>query len=127
MLVHHLTLAESTSPQLLQETCQKPEKKQPGESVEDKRIEKEDVKLMPQIVFLWTKKYVSHLGGVIFLFHLRVREHVRDLLVLKQLFRGDLVATGIEPGAIERCPVENPVDFVKLMLDICGVFARQPG
>src|SRR5215472_14955616 len=107
MLVHHLTLAESTSPQLLHETCQKPEKKQPGESVDHKRIENKDVKLMPEIAFLRTEKYVSHLCGVIFLFHLRVREHVRDFLVLKQLFRGDLVATGIEVGAIQRCPVKN--------------------
>src|SRR5215469_18058080 len=88
-------------PQLTMQAPQKADQEGQSEPINHPGVEYKDVQFLAKIILLGTEEHISRLCGVVLLFHLRVGEHVRDLSILVQLLRGELIVVRIKLFPIE--------------------------
>ena len=102
---------------------QKADQEGQSEPINHPGVEYKDVQFLAKIILLGTEEHISRLCGVVLLFHLRVGEHVRDLSILVQLLRGELIVVRIKLFPIEWRAANDPIDLVHFLIHLTGIFA----
>ena len=97
---------------------QKAKKEEQSKPINNAGVEHKDVQLLAEVILLGSEEHISRLCGVVLLLHLRVGEHVGDLLILKKLFRGHLISARIKFFPIERGTINDPIDLAQLLIHL---------